>query len=1272
MNILKGVRLALALFMVYLWLACCFLDEQGSDYNDSYIGISEFVSNDTLRYIASYSPFILDGFKDINLYSQMRSIYYDINDFEEVSDKDFIRMADEKGEYKFITLENKMKAFLVSKPILYKSSIAIMIRYGALNEPFSMKGLSVLLKNLIISKVKFKINRRANPLYFKNLENTIDGRVSDHATEISIEVFNEDFVDTLHTISEVLTGPLDADFHALSSLRKATREEIKARCVSMESLKSVIAGSYFCKKSGYKYLDAFADSNANTKGEFKRGYRITANSKMADELSDKYSDLDRILNDHFNKYYCGNLMTLAVVSNEDMHYLQTLVKAFFGRIRSSNVSVRELGRAYNFTENPYLKHVGSVITIQQSSVNLELKLIFPIPYQKNLWRYKLTEYISFYLDDESEEGLVGVLRSRGWISSISSGCETDDSGYSNFIVLITLQKEGVRHILQILEALLSTIKLISKQGFSEETLSHIREESSFELKSLYLDLDTNNAGFILRSFLGTGCFPKDVLVAPFVMDQVEGRYIQKLLTFIRADNMVISHPVKSLVNGASFYLRLSDSFLNSYLFAFERTIFKFFHSTSNFFLKLFGVTSVRVAYKFSKKLYYSQEKVPQYLQNRLSFISASVAQEQLKIQLFDPSLESYNQMYVNAQSKPIRSPISLDKALSDRLFNYNIEFGKPRADETNYSQDVETEPEEKKMLMDFNSKFYDSLMGSDDDLIGFGHGNLSQEFFDADLSGEFGGEYATYVQGLRRDPLEFDGTRGIERGYLQSGLESIFYMPLQNQLPALSIVFDITIPLELNNSTDLLLLNMNKHKLILLSFLFKHSISQFMTNSNSDGMIKVENYTDFMNINVLPGIRISWDGNTKHFDDFFLMLIYNLVHYRIILTESYFERSMTELRKLLERLNNASNEDYSLMQLLQIMHLESVKSWALENDAKHLSLDDLRLFGKILLRYGQVHGVAIGNCTPIQIYTRIDRLIRLIRPSSRMFNSVDHVSSGKVSMVFGTQRDGWTSDRDLTDELIRRNYLGPISRSTENKGNAFGSKFINMDLLPSTFRRNYFFKRRVSSSDPFNTVLLYVYLGSASEEIRVLLDLLELVDFQKALNSFIANKKSLRYSSIQIGSLFITPDIASFQIRVTFLSNKVSSMVKIILEFFDIYFLNPEKVFSEKDFLSLKNMLLSNFQKHSLNPAKLAQIHYERIICANLAPDWQIREIETLNDLCFRRFLNLWDSFRTAPTILIAIQSNRNQNEHHAQLSEFVPDGYTKLMSIYQFKDSFS
>ncbi|EAK88950.1 secreted insulinase like peptidase, signal peptide [Cryptosporidium parvum Iowa II] len=1252
---------AVFIFTHYLNFASCFLDEQNLDSNDTYVGISEFVSNDTFSYIASYSPFILDGFSDMNSFSKMRSIYYNVNDFEEVDDKDFVRMANENGEYKFITLENKIKVFLVSKNILYKSSIAMSIGYGDFNEPSHMKGLSILLKNIVVSKIKFKTNKRTNPLYFKNLENTVEGRVHGHGTEINIEVFNEDFVDVLHTLSEVLASPLELDFHTLSSSRKVTREEIRARCISMENLRSAFVENDFCKKSGYKYLYAFTDSNANSKDQFKRGYRIGANSKKVDEFSDEYSSLDSILNEHFNKYYCSNLMTLAIVSNESMLYLLTLVKTFFGKIRSSNFNANDLEKIYNFNENPYLKHVGNVVAVKQNSVNLELKLIFPIPYQKNLWRYKLTEYISFFLDDESEEGLTGVLRSRGWITSLSSGCETNESGYSNFVVLITLQKEGVRHIMQILEALLSTIKLISKQDFSEETLFHIREESSIELKNLYLDLDTDQASFILRSYLGTGCFPKDVLVAPFKMDQVEGRHIRKLLNFIRADNMVISHPVKSLNNGASYYLRSSESFNNSFLFNFEKMVFKSFYNLSLFFLKWFKTGPERGDCRFYKKLHYSEEKLPQYLQRRLSSIDERVALEELKIQLFDPSLESNSQIYIDDQLKTINYPITLRKGIEDKLLNENFFRNSKTEANSKTSQHIDDKELHRN---DFKLNVYH-------DLIDLKQGNSSHESYNNKLSIDYADEYEKFMEENNKGELDYETGKKIDRLYPEFDMDSIFYMPLHNKLPTLSVTFDITIPFDVNNSTDLLLLNMNKQKLLLLSFLFKYSMNLSLADSNSDGVIKVENYTDFMNIDVLPGIQLSWDGITKYFDDFFMVFAHNLINYRTIITNCYFQKSITALKKLLERLSYASNEDYSLMLLMQITHLESVKSWSLENDAKHLTLEDVKLFGKILLKYGEVHGVAIGNTTPSQIYARINKFIKMIRPSASLLNSFKQINSGQFSMAFDTKSYGWISDKDLTDEMIKRSYMGPMLMNTENKGNLFNSKFINMELLPSMYHKNYFFKQRASSSDPFNTVLLYIYLGNA-ERNMVLLDLLELVDFHKVLNSFIANKKSLRYSSIQIGSLFITRDVASFQIKVTFLSNKIIPMVNVILEFFDIYFLNPEKVFSKRDFLSLKSMLLSNLQKVSLKPSKLVQMHYERIIRGNLGSDWQIKETVLLQSFCYLGFLELWSSFRTAPTILVVIQSNRNQDDQSNQLSEFVPEGYTRLKSIYQFKDSFN
>ncbi|KAF7456968.1 Peptidase M16 inactive domain protein [Cryptosporidium felis] len=1207
--------------------------------------VSEFVSNDTFSYIVSYSPFVLDGFKEMSSFSQMRSLYYDINDFEDVNNQNFNRLTDDQGEYRYITLENKIKAFLVSKPILYKSSIAIVVRYGAFNEPESMKGISLLLKNLIVSKIKFKKRKRKNPLYFKNLENMVEGVVTGYGTEINIEVFNEDFVDVLHDLGEVLSRPLETDSQSLLSLKKSTREEIRRRCTSVEGLKAVVHKNNYCNLPGHRYLSVLTNRNSNKK-DIKRGYRIGANPNIADEYFYEYNNLDRVLGEEFNKYYSGGMIVLSVVSNENMDYLTSLVKTFFGNIRSSNLTMEELINVHRFSRNPYLEHRGNIAATKEKTEKLELRLAFPIPYQKSLWRYKLSEYLSFYLDDESDEGLIGALRSRGWISSLSSGCENSDEGYSNFVILIILQKEGVAHIFQILEALFSTVKLISKQEFSEEILQYIREETSIELMNLYLELDVDQANFILRSYLETGCFPKDVLVAPFVMEKVESKHIRKFISFIRPENMVISYPVRSIRNGASYYLRLSKSFSNSPLQVLERYVFSGFYTISRFFLSWFGVNFESVTYKSSKNLYYSEEKLPFYLRKRLMEVTEKIALEDLKIQLFDFSQETYSKIYIDENEKGRQFPVSLREALSENGANPGISLQKD-LQETESSAVIQTgkgdgeRTRDSRDLQRSEKGFYEELgkdgqkvegdfIEYDDRLITTGLEKYSEELEKGDLSGRF-------------------------------DTDSFFYMPLINKVPTLSLRIDMTIPFDINNSTDLLLLNMDKQKLLLLSFLFKNSLFLSMEDSNIDGGVVVEDYSDFLSIRVLPGLQLSWDGNTKYFDDFIDTFVYNLVNFKQTLKKSYFEESMVTLKKLLGRLSNANNEEYSLMQLLQILHLESIKPWALENDAKLLSFEDIKVFGKVLLKYGEVHGIVIGNCTPSQIFNYLNGFIKMIRPTSKFFNSVELINSEKIKMLFGSYGD----DRGSMSRQLNE----PIFRRPENRGSLFNSRLIDMSILPDFFHRNYLFKMRVSNTDPFNSILLYISLGAVSEKNRVLLDLLELVDFSKALKLFIANRKSI-HCSTKVGTLFLSPEVASFQISVTFLSGKIASLVNTVLEFFKLYFLKPEKVFFEKDFLSLKNMLLSKLQQDSLNPTKLAQIHYDRIIRSNLVPDWQIREAKLLKELSYTGFINLLESFRAAPTILIAIQSNRNYNDREQGISEFVPEGYTRMKSIYQFKDS--
>ncbi|KAH8739919.1 secreted insulinase like peptidase [Cryptosporidium ryanae] len=1154
---------------------------------DLFQEVSEFVSKDTLNYIFSFNPNVLDTVSGINNYSQMRTFYYDINEFKKVQDWEFEKMKDTKGEYRFVTLTNKMKVFIVSKPVLFKSTMTLSVRCGSSHDPSAINGLSHLLKNIILSKLKFKKLKKKNPIFFNNIYNKIRGRVGSMSTKYSLEVFNEDFVDSLYEFSRLLVGNLVIDHHSLVSGISMTRKELNEDILFSDILSLIVSEHFyllerrFLKKIGSD--DPVIDLKRDSATEVMNNYNLLIDGLMK----------------QFETYYSSNLMILSIVSTEKMDRLVKLVETLFGGIRTLDLDMKVIFETSKLKTNPYLNFVNNIVSIRENSGDHYIKLIFPIPFQKNLWRYKITDYISYYLMDESDEGLTGILKSKGWINTLSSECSDNESGYSNFVISVGVTKLGTNHLTQILESIFSTLKLVQKTNITDDVLNLIRFEIIVDLVSTNFGVDVNQADHIIDTYLNTECSPSEVLTAPYTMEKVDRYYINKIIDYIRPDNMVIFNPTKSLQKGASYNFRKSDSFYNTLIQRFESFTKDLYYCISKFFLGFFGRKTKFVFNLKNKNIDYSIEEIPDYIKQRILNINETIATSELNVQLFEPGVEN-DVLYVDETCPIWPYPISL----KDSIERY-------------------------RMALDDNSLPSNSLSG-----------------------------------------IEFSKILSLKRMLTnQLDLDSIFYMPLDNKLPIISFTFDIRIPEVVNNSTELLLLNLNRPKLILLSYLFKHALSSSLINTPGENSIKVEDYSDFQNNYVMPGLTIRWAGNSQYFDEFLIAMTHTLSNFRNILTTTHFLEAKKALKKLIDMLNDSNNGDYCNTLIVQILNLESISPLALEDDIKYISFEDVKNFGKLLLKYGEIRGIVIGNLTLIQLISHLNASISQIRPKSRSLNHIELLNSKKVRTLF----DLFGNKKISNDNYVYKNYVehlqqGTLLRQLSNKKRI--NNVVNITSLPKRYHRRYYFKRRSTSSDQYSSVFLFIYLGSISEKNVCLQDLLMLLDMKRILNSFISKKNNLKYSSINAGPLDISSDVLTFHIKVNFLTSKMIPMVNTLVEFYDTYFNNPVSIFTEKEFLIMKNMLLSNLYIENLDPTRLVKIHYERIIRSNFATNWQQKMISFVQDLTFEKFKDLWNGLKIAPTILIAIQSGRTGDDETQDLHNFVPENYDRLSSIYQFKDS--
>jgi insulysin len=73
----------------------------------------------------------------------------------------------------------------------------------------------------------------------------------------------------------------------------------------------------------------------------------------------------------------------------------------------------------------------------------QLKVVFPIDWQRPLWEVKPAGYISHFVGHEGPGSLHAYLKKKGWVDSLSAGGNQLAPGIANFNVSMSLTTEGL-------------------------------------------------------------------------------------------------------------------------------------------------------------------------------------------------------------------------------------------------------------------------------------------------------------------------------------------------------------------------------------------------------------------------------------------------------------------------------------------------------------------------------------------------------------------------------------------------------------------------------------------------------------------------------------------------------------------------------------------------------------------------------------------------------------------------------------------------------------
>uniref|UniRef100_A0A4W6E8D6 Nardilysin convertase n=1 Tax=Lates calcarifer TaxID=8187 RepID=A0A4W6E8D6_LATCA len=152
----------------------------------------------------------------------------------------------------------------------------------------------------------------------------------------------------------------------------------------------------------------------------------------------------------WKKHYSAHYMTLAVQSKERLDTLEEWVREIFSKVPNNGLPKPDFSDMLDPFETPAFNKLYRVVPVRKVHA---LNITWALPPQEKYYRVKPLHYISWLIGHEGTGSILSVLRRKCWALALFGGnSETgfdQNTTYSIFSISITLTDEGFQNFYQV-------------------------------------------------------------------------------------------------------------------------------------------------------------------------------------------------------------------------------------------------------------------------------------------------------------------------------------------------------------------------------------------------------------------------------------------------------------------------------------------------------------------------------------------------------------------------------------------------------------------------------------------------------------------------------------------------------------------------------------------------------------------------------------------------------------------------------------------------------
>jgi secreted Zn-dependent insulinase-like peptidase len=410
------------------------------------------------------------------------------------------KSANDGKAYRYIKLENGLRALLVSDPAAEKAAASLDVYVGSASNPVDRGGLAHFLEHMLFlgtekypdsgEYARFISEHGGSRNAYTGFEHTnyffdIDANYLPDALDRFAQFFISPRFDSQYVEREV--NAVEAEYQLGLNTDARRNLDVNREISNPQHPFSILSVGT---------VDTLAD-------------RPTA--PVRDDLLEFY-----------RQYYSANLMALAVLGNESLDDLQEMVTRIFSPVPNHDVEIEDIG-----VPRIQPERLPLLVYIQPKATARSLSIAFAMPDYRDRYRAKPLQYIGNLLGHEGEGSLLSLLKQEGWAEALGAGSAIAYRGGSEFNISISLTEEGLRKREQVLRKVFEYLQLLKNEG-PRRTL--YEEQGRLAALAFRFRDDVQPIGYVSGLANDMQLFaPDDVLRGNYLMTDYDPDLIQTIL-----------------------------------------------------------------------------------------------------------------------------------------------------------------------------------------------------------------------------------------------------------------------------------------------------------------------------------------------------------------------------------------------------------------------------------------------------------------------------------------------------------------------------------------------------------------------------------------------------------------------------------------------------------------------------------------------------------------------------------------------------------------------